>query len=182
MGRVVAVILALTLVGNTPLQAGGLGGFLESLLARAVVRGAVAGASHYSTTMAPKVYGPNVLTPEQLAQCLVRAGKLDYDQGAISISSYTISSSEVLLKKNGSEMEMARSQVDQYSQASVDRYNAALARRKRMIDEHNSNIDKYYGAVELQKNAVANYNRDCAEGKQYYGSDLEQAKIIAGIK
>jgi hypothetical protein len=129
---VVVVALSILLCAAKPSDARGLGGFLEALLARGLVRGAIiAGRSNSEPQYLPKSYTPDVLTVEQLANCIKKATKLDGDGQQLEVIRTALLASKSEIDLSSATVEFQRTRVDNYSQKSVDAFNA-------LIDRHNT--------------------------------------------
>ena len=86
-GLPIVLALSILLCAAKPSDAGGMGRFLGSLVARGVVRGAIApGRSNPPPqSYEAKSYTPDVLTVEQLANCIKKATKLDGDSERLEV-------------------------------------------------------------------------------------------------
>jgi hypothetical protein len=112
--RVIPVVLSLSIVCTAkPSDARGLGGFLEALLARGLVRGAiVAGRSNSQPQYLPKSYTPDVLTVEQLANCIKKAAKLDGDSQQLEVIRTALLASKSDIDLSSATVEFQRTHVD----------------------------------------------------------------------
>ncbi|HEY5069994.1 MAG TPA: hypothetical protein VII37_09390 [Candidatus Acidoferrum sp.] len=151
-----------------------MGRFLGGLLARGAVRAAVSN-SHSSTPL--KSYTSDVLTVEQLATCIKKAGKLDGESTRLDAERGSLLALTSQVELSSTAIEFQRSRIDQYSKASVDAFNASIGTHNRLVmnakarnAEFNSGIDKHNG----EANA---FNSECA--KKYYAEDLADAQKLA---
>jgi len=123
--RAIPVVLALSILlcAAKPSDARGLGGFLEALLARGLVRGAIiAGRSNSQPQYLPKSYTPDVLTVEQLANCIKKAGKLDGDSQQLEVIRTALLASKSEIDLSSATVDFQRTRVEHYSQKSVDAF------------------------------------------------------------
>jgi uncharacterized protein (DUF3084 family) len=158
-----------------PLEARGLGSFLEALLARAVARGAVGAAKHSTDTA--KSYTPDVLTVEQLAQCIKKANKLDEDSGRLEAGRAELQSSVTQIDLSEAMIAGQRGRVDQYSRASVEAFNALIDRHNRLVGAAKAKQSGFNALVDMHNKDVEVYNIECA--KSYYADDLTAANKLA---
>ncbi len=77
-------------------------------------------------------------------------------------------------------LEMEGRQVDQYSQASVDAYNASVSRYELARGEFNDAVDRHNTALKEFNSAVSSYNAACAD-RLYYEDDMAAARTAVGI-
>jgi hypothetical protein len=105
-----SIILALSILANAaePADAGGMGRFLGSLLARGAVRGAIIAGRSQSETYAPKVYESDVFIVEQLALCIKQASKLDGDNERLEAERSTLLSSKSAINASSMQVELQR--------------------------------------------------------------------------
>ena len=179
MRRSVIAAFAITLwiVGTNQLQAGGVGGVLKALLARAVVRGVVQGASHYL----PKSYGPGELTVEQLAQCLAKAKQLDQDDVRIEALRGEVRALVSTIEQSSAMIDANKATVDTTNRAAVDAFNAVVDRHNALNEQAKTKTINLNARIDISNNVKGSYNAECADGKRYYGDDLADAKKLEGM-
>jgi chromosome segregation ATPase len=160
------------LVAAESAYARGLGKFVGGLVARGVVSGA-------ARSMQSKTYSPDVLTVDQLVQCLRKASALDEESTQLEAKKSELQSASKDIENLKSRLEMKsamvnrriQSQVDSFN-AEIDSYNVSAARLKSREDDFNRLVSFH--------NAIARgFNAECA--KQYYADDMESARKLAGI-
>lgn len=124
MKRVVAcVFCAGSLIAAETADARGMGRFVGGLVTRGAVSGVTRGMQ--------KSYTPEILTVDQLVQCLKQASTLDQEserlelaRKELQISSHQIDQLKAQLEKKGSVVNRSsREAVDNFN-AEIDRYNA----------------------------------------------------------
>ena len=151
-------------------------GRFVSGMARGAVHGGVEGAAR---SYATKVYGPDVLTVDQLVTCLKRANVLDEESEEIEGKRTSLQDASKELDAFGERLERKRLTTDTRSQrqidsfnADVDAFNASVRRVKAQQEEFNRQVNMH--------NVSANmFNASC--GKKYYADDMEKAKGLAGL-
>jgi hypothetical protein len=127
-----------------------------------------------------KSYGPDVLTVQQLENCLRWAYRLDQDSTAID------SRRERLIDQLGridlykTELDRLERSVDRYSQVAIDRFNAIVTRFNWLVDETRANQATFNFAVERHNDGINAYKASCA--RRYYADDLEAAKRTTGLQ
>jgi hypothetical protein len=177
-GPPIVLALSILLCAAKPSDARGLGGFLEALLARGLVRGAIiAGRSNSQPQYLPKFYTPDVLTVEQLANCIKKAAKLDGDSELLKVIRAPLVSSQSEIDLSSTAIEFQRPRVDQYSQKSVDAFNALIARYKILAANRKAKEDSFNALVVAHNAEIDAYNAGCV--KKYYADDLSDAQKLA---
>jgi hypothetical protein len=161
-----------------PVDAGGMGRFLGSLVARGVVREAiVAGRSNTHPSYAPKVYTSDVLTVAQLAACIKQASKLDEDSERLEATRSVFLASKSELDLSSAAVEFQRTGVDHYSQKSVDAFNALIVRHNILVTNGRAKQSNFNALVDALNVQVDAYNVACV--KKYYADDLPDAQKLA---
>jgi hypothetical protein len=170
-----AAVIAFT-VG--PADAGGMGRFLGSLVARGAVREAIgAGRSNEHPVYAPKIYSPDTLTVEQLAACIKTAGKLDVDDKKLEATRSELLVSKSFIDKASIDVEFERLKIDRYSQKSVDAFNALITRYNVLVTNGKAKQASLNALVDAFNIEVDAYNGGCV--KKYYADDLTDAQKLA---
>jgi len=177
--RVIPVVLALSILlcAEKPADAGGMGRFLGSLVARGLVREGIAAGRSQSQSYALKVYTPDILTVEQLANCIKKATKLDGDSELLKVIQAPLASSQSEIDLSSTAIEFQRPRVDQYSQKSVDAFNALIARYKILAASRKAKEDSFNALVVAHNAEIDAYNAGCV--KKYYADDLPGAQTLA---
>src|ERR1039458_1915205 len=118
-GLPIVLALSILLCAAKPSDAGGMGRFLGSLVARGVVRGAIApGRSNPPPqSYEAKSYTPDVLTVEQLANCIKKATKLDGDSERLEVIRTALLASKSEIDLSSAAVEFQRTRVDHYRAA-----------------------------------------------------------------
>lgn len=181
--RGLLVILALPTIVfvPTPADAGGMGRFLGSLVARGAVRGAIIAGRSQSSTYAPKIYSADVLTVEQLALCIKQATKLDGDSDRIETDRSSLLSSKSEIDAASAALELQRPRVDHYSQHSINAFNALIDRYNALVISGKTKQASFNALVDALNVQVDAYNATCV--KKYYADDLPDAqKLAAGTQ
>jgi hypothetical protein len=162
-----------------PASAGSMGKLLGALLARGVVRGAIVAGQSASPRYLPKTYGPDVLTVDQLATCIRKAAKLDGDDQQLEIMRAALLASTPEIDRLSVTIEFQRAHVDQYSQKSVDAFNALINRYNALVVNGKAKQANFNALVAAQNVEVDAYNAACAT--RYYADDLPEAQKLAGL-
>jgi hypothetical protein len=177
-GGVLILVLSCLLSAAKPSDARGLGGFLEALLARGLVRGAIiAGRSNATPTYAPKIYTSDVLTVAQLAVCVKQASKLDGDSERLEATRSVFIASKSELDLSSAAVEFQRTRVDHYSQKSVDAFNALIEHHNILVTNGKAKQASFNALVDALNVQVDAYNAACV--KKYYADDLLDAQKLA---
>jgi hypothetical protein len=179
MKRGLLIILALPILfcAVKPVDAGGMGRFLGSLVARGAVRGAIIAGRSQSDTYAPKVYSADVLTVEQLALCIKQATKLDGDNDWLEIDRRALLASKSEIDASSAAIELQRPRVDHYSQQSINGFNALIDRYNALVTNGKVKQASFNALVDAFNVQVNTYNANCA--KKYYADDLPDAQKLA---
>lgn len=129
---------------------------------------------------ANKTYGVNHLTQTQLEQCLVEGRDLDSAEATLAENEAQLSKMQTDLEQLYDRVDAEGRGVDQYSQASVDAYNASVARYETARFEFNAAVDQYNGTLQQFNSAVNDYNISCAD-RLYYEDDMAAARVAVGV-
>lgn len=129
------IVLALPclMFDSMPADAGGMGRFLGSLVARGVAHEAIAAGRSHSQSYAPKTYTSDVLTVEQLALCIKQASKLDGDNDRLEAIRSLLLASKSEIDMSSAAVELQRPRVDHYSQQSINAFNALIDRYNLLV-------------------------------------------------
>jgi hypothetical protein len=177
-GLPVGLALSVLLCAAKPSDAGGMGRFLGSLVARGLVREAiVAGRSNAQPQYLPKSYTPDVLTVEQLANCIKKATKLDGDGERLEGIRTALLASKSEIDLSSATIELQRTRVDHYSQKSVDAFNALIGRYNALVTDGKAKQASLNALVDGFNIEVDAYNAACV--KKYYADDLPDAQKLA---
>src|SRR5262245_52544717 len=101
-----------SLIAVDAAEARGLGRFLSGLLSRGVARTGF-------RVFIPKSYSPDVLTVNQLAQCLKKANALDQESQDIQVRRLGLTARDTEIDSLGTQIELKRAALNSYSQAAV---------------------------------------------------------------
>jgi len=177
--RGLPVILApsILLCAAKPSDAGGMGRFLGSLVARGAVREAIVAGRSQSQSYAPKAYTAEVLTVAQLATCIKKASKLDEDSERLEASRAVFLSSKSEIDLASAAIEFQRPRVDHYSQKSVDAFNALINRYNILVTNGKAKQVSFNALVDAHNAEADAYNAECV--KKYYADDLPDAQKLA---
>jgi hypothetical protein len=174
----IVLVLSILLCAVKPADAGGMGRFLGSLVARGIVRGAIApGHSNEQPQYLPKSYTPDVLTVEQLANCIKKATKLDGDSERLEVTRTALLASKSEIELSSTAVEFQRTRVDHYSQKSVDAFNALINRYNVLVTNGKAKQASLNALVDAFNIEVDAYNAGCV--KKYYADDLTDAQKLA---
>lgn len=163
-------------------EAGGTGRFLASLLARGVAReavGAAARSSSAETVYAPKTYGPDVLTVDQLAACMKKATALDGESDRIESARASLLTIKSAIDAKVTAIELKRVALDRYSKKSVDDFNAVIESYNALVSAGKAKQADFNAAVDNHNVVVDGYNIACV--KKYYADDMEEAKKLVAV-
>jgi hypothetical protein len=174
---VVFAMLTLPICVSSPAQAGGMGRFLGSLLARGAVSAAV--HSGTSSSSAAKSYTSDVLTVPQLALCIKRASRLDEDSDRLESGRTELSASTSAVDQSSAAIEQQRLSLDRTSKAAIGSFNALIDRHNALVSAAKSKQAEFNASIDLHNTDVNSYNGDCA--KKYYADDLTEARKQAGL-
>jgi hypothetical protein len=155
-------------------------GFLSALL-RGGAQGAVRAGVHAGVqSYAPKTYGVDTLTVEQLEKCIKSAQDLDKSSEYVDALANAIDTESAAISQAQQFLSIEKDLVNRYSDASVNAYNSKLGAMRARISAHNANVDRAKGEQASHNMRVVSYNGECA--KRYYADDMEAARIKLGLK
>jgi hypothetical protein len=174
----IGLSLSCLLCAANPADAAGVGRFLGSLLARGLVREAiVAGRSSAQPQYLPKSYTSDVLTVEQLANCIKKAANLDGDSQQLEVLRTALLASKSEIDMSSAAVEFQRTHVDHYSQKSVNAFNALIDRHNTLVVNGKTKQASFNTLVDAFNIGVDAYNAGCV--KKYYAEDLPDAQKLA---
>jgi len=127
---------------------------------------------------ATKLYGPDVLTTAQLANCLTKASKLDQESEQLSARRANLSKSTSEIELAGVAVESQKQRVDRYNKKSVDAFNALVEQYNLLLTNGKAGQATFNLMVDCHNAAIEVHNRECA--KKYYADDLLEAQKLAG--
>jgi hypothetical protein len=125
----------------------------------------------------PKSYTPDVLTVEQLANCIKKAAKLDGDSQRLEVIRTALLASKSEIDLSSATVEFQRGRVDHYSQKSVDAFNALIDRHNTLVINGKAKQASFNAVVDASNIEVDAYNAACV--KKYYADDLPDAQKLA---
>jgi hypothetical protein len=127
-----------------------------------------------------KSYWPDVLTVQQLENCLRWAYRLDQDSTAIDSRRERLIDKLERIDLYKIELDRVERSVDRYNQIAIDRFNAIVTRFNWLVDEARANQVTLNFAVERHNDEIKAYKASCA--RKYYVDDLEAAKRATGLE
>jgi hypothetical protein len=128
----------------------------------------------------PKSYGPDVLTVQQLENCLRWAYRLDQDSTAIDSRRERLIDKLARIDLYRTELDRLERSVDRHSQVARDRFNVIVTRFNWLVDETRANQATFNFAVERHNDGINAYKASCA--KKYYADDLKAAKRTTSLE
>jgi len=137
----------------------------------------VAGRSNAPPQYLPKSYTSDVLTVEQLANCIKNATKLDGDSERLEVIRTALLASKSEIDLSSATVEFQRTRVDHYSQKSVDGFNALIGRHNILVTNGKTKQTNFNTLVDGFNIEVDAYNARCV--KKYYADDLPDAQKLA---
>jgi hypothetical protein len=120
--------------------------------------------------------GP-VLSREQLRGCVAQQKNLNAEGKSLDASEAALQAKAAEIEKLEATIKLREPLVDQYSQKSVDSFNALIGKHKRFVAAYNSSLLAYNAKVEKLKVENKSFNARCA-GHAYYESDMQA--VLAG--
>jgi hypothetical protein len=174
------IALYLVIVGSQVAEARGLGRFLGGFLARGAASAATRSLpqSPYSLPQS-KAYPSDVLTVDQLVQCLKKASSLDEEAEKLAAKKSELQSAGRDMDNRKSQLEMKSAIVNRRSQLQIDRFNAEVDTYNASAERLKAEEENFNRLVNFH-NAIANsFNAECA--KKYYADDMESARKLAGL-
>jgi hypothetical protein len=160
-------------------------GFLATLFEHAAIetgkKGIEYALKHGSKgTVGPtKVYGPDVLSLQQLENCVVDATKLDQESQRLEIEAAE-------LDKLGASATMLKTKIDaerpvllRTDRAAVERFNAQIGIFNNLSDKYHAEFQAYKTKEIAFNSSVTSYNQSCA--KKYYAEDMQLVKSKLGL-
>jgi hypothetical protein len=167
----VFVVALACLIAAEPADARGLGRFVSGL----VTRGAVSSAARRQS----KTYTPDVLTVDQLVQCLTKANALDQESEQLEAKRGELEAAAKDMDYLKNRLDMRGSMINRRSQHQIDSFNAEVDSYNASAKRLTSREDDFNRLVSFHNASANSYNAECA--KLYYADDMETARKLAGI-
>ena len=121
-----------------------------------------------------KTYGPDVLTPAQLENCMASAIVLDQRIAQLGEHSRDIDREKAAVEAVQASLFADEAKVDRRSRTQVDSFNRRLAALHDRIDRYNADVRSYLAAAHAHNEKVDSYKSECT--KKYYVEDMEAVK------
>jgi len=129
---------------------------------------------------AGKTYGANHLTQAQLEQCLLEGKELDAKEVGLKRNDTQLSAMQSEVDWQFNRLKAEERLVDQYSQESVDAFNASISQYEYVQRDFNVAVNRHNAALNEFNAAVSKYNSKCAD-RLYYEDDMIAAREAVGI-
>lgn len=152
--------------------ANGGGKFFSALI------GQGAPSDRYSSFSGDVGHGPDVLNVSQLAQCIVKARKLDEDSRRMEFERAKLNA--LASSITAYETKMSSVTVVVTSQRSVETFNVLFEGYKQLVQIARTGKLTFDSAARSHSADVIAYSAEC--DKKYYISDLESANALAGAR
>lgn len=120
--------------------------------------------------------GP-VLSREHLRICVAQQNNLNAEGESLDASESALQVKAAEIENLEATITRMEPLVDQYSQQSVDSFNALIGKHKKLVVVYNSILPKHNEKVEQFKPGQNSFNSKCA-GHAYYESDMQA--VLAG--
>lgn len=177
--RIVLIAAGVLGLGAAEAQAGG---FLRALAGRTAVRaGAAAVGSTASTASTPaiKIYGPDVLTVDQLTACVRTANELDKSSDEVDTKRADLDAKLGEVKARRAKLKEREGQLRGSNRKALALYNAEVDATNKLIRVAKADQASFNATAQGHNSRLDEYNGRCA--KRYYADDMEQAKQRANV-
>lgn len=115
--------------------------------------------------------GP-VLSREQLRICVTQQNRLNAEASSLDAADAALQAKAAEIENLEKTITRRESLVDQYSQQSVDSFNALIGKHKKLATAYNKSLSAYNAKVDKFKVDQDSFNTRCA-GHAYYESDMQ---------
>lgn len=120
--------------------------------------------------------GPT-LSRDQLRDCVTQQNQLEADAKSLSTLDTELQSKLALIQNLEANIAQSKPQVDQYSQESIDSYNALARQYKMLVSTYNGSLPDHKSWIKEFKIAQQRFNSKCV-GQTYSESDMKA--VLAG--
>lgn len=127
-----------------------------------------------------KNYTPDVLTQNQLEECLLTEQQVAESSFFETVSSSKISKNKIELETLQRKLTVEQATLDTYSQIAVDEYNHEVERFETMRQSFNSAVDEHNRLIVQLNQQVSRFNGQCAS-KKYYEDDMTAARAAIPV-
>jgi hypothetical protein len=128
-----------------------------------------------------KSYTSDVLTVDQLVDCLKASEMIDQASDAIEAKRAALKTKSDNIDRTKAEIDLREPRVNTRSKSEVDRFNNDVRQHNAMIVSYRADEDAFSSDVRSHNAALAPFNAKCE--KKYYADDMEAAqKVIEASK
>jgi hypothetical protein len=128
-----------------------------------------------------KSYTPDVLTVDQLVDCLKTSELMDKASDAIDANRATLKSKIDSIDRAKAEIDLREPRVNTRIKSEVDRFNNDVRQLNAMITSYRADQETFNNQVQSHNAALAPFNAKCE--KKYYVDDMEAAqKLVEASK
>lgn len=127
-----------------------------------------------------KEYGPNVLGPTELVQCLKTQSWIEQSSSKLSLSHAALESVTLRLETQHKHLQAAQRAVNFDSEQSVSAFNANNTKFLTATEQYYALAEAFNAAVDSFNTTVKPFNSTCG-GKSYYLDDYASAAAKAGV-
>jgi hypothetical protein len=168
---VLLIAVATTLVAMIDSADARRGGRFFSSLARG------GGSAHASR----KSYTSDVLTVDQLVDCLKTSEMMDKASDAIEAKRAGLKTKNDNIDRTKAEIDLRESRVNTRIKSEVDRFNNDVGQLNAIIASYRADQEAFNNDVRSYNAALAPFNAKCE--KKYYADDMESAqKVVEALK
>jgi hypothetical protein len=128
-----------------------------------------------------KSYTPDVLTVDQLVDCLKTSEMMDQASDAIEAKRAVLKTKNDNIDRTKVEIDLREPRVNTRSKSEVDRFNNDVRQLNAMIVSYRADQEAFNSDVRSHNAALAPFNARCE--KKYYADDMEAAqKVVEASK
>lgn len=125
------------------------------------------------------IYGPDVLKPEQLEQCLRIEKDVGQSADFLDATELTLKAKAESIDQLGKELDRSTVSLERTNQSAINIHNAKVGQYNKMVEEYRSQEQAYNDRVRLHNASIDQFNASCAN-KKYYESDMKTAREKVG--
>ncbi len=124
-------------------------------------------------------YGPDILKPEELEQCVKSARDINANSDALETAEAAVKMQTSEIGRLNQEIERNSRQLDRTNQSIVDSHNANVQRYQTLIKDHNAQISTFNSRTYNHNVQIQKFTANCAD-KKYYESDRQAVRSRTG--
>ena len=124
-------------------------------------------------------YGPDVLKPDQLEQCLRLERDINSGADTLDATEQALNAKTQTVDQLGKDLNRSQLNMDRTSQLAIDLHNSKVSRYNKLVREYRYEEKDFNERVRIHNANIDQFNTGCAN-KKYYEIDMKAAREKVG--